>query len=67
VAVSRALMADYLKQWGNVLFCKSCHHIQPVAKYQFSKYLKSGWPKCCGQTMALVQRIDDPILMNLMK
>jgi len=35
------------------LTCKVCQAVTPIGAEKFAEYLKHGWPKHCGQTMAL--------------
>jgi hypothetical protein len=47
-------MADAVAAYG--LKCDHCERVAPLTKDDSARYLKSGWPKCCGSTMKLTPR-----------
>lgn len=65
MAVNRELAADYLRRWGGLIFCKSCHRVSPVGEIETPRYMRTGWPTCCGETMVLIKKIDDPTLVDM--
>ena len=45
-------MGEDLAGLGGVHRCKVCgHQTEPLTAEQISSYLKSGWPRHCGQGM----------------
>lgn len=60
------LASDYIRRWGGLLFCRHCHHLSPVSSSDQSKYVRSGWPTCCGETKLYITKIDDPALVRCM-
>jgi hypothetical protein len=51
VGIVAAIAAD-LAPLGGILRCRTCHGERPLGDVAGS--LRSGWPKCCGQTMTWV-------------
>ena len=35
------------------LHCSTCDDIEVISAKDFAHYLRTGWPKCCGQTKTL--------------
>lgn len=46
-----AAAAD-LSGLGGILRCGQCQSVRPVG--DIARYLRDGWPKCCGFTMTWV-------------
>jgi hypothetical protein len=53
VALQEGIHRDVRKRlatFGGHLECRHCHTVRPL-KYTLGRYLKRGWPMCCGETM----------------
>jgi hypothetical protein len=45
-----------------LLRCSLCHRVQPSSATETLHFVRSGWPRCCGEVMALVnedERLGD--------
>ena len=38
---------------GATLACEKCRREEQATREQCAEYLRSGWPRCCGETMTL--------------
>ena len=53
-------MGESLAPPGSILSCKVCEYTEPLTPELAQRYLQKGWPKHCGQTMRMVERVIDP-------
>jgi hypothetical protein len=49
----QAMYRDAGAKCVGVVTCGTCNTVRTVSKEQAAEYLRTGWPRCCGQTMIL--------------
>lgn len=53
--IHAAIAAD-VSTPDDFLRCRVCGEEWPCTADDFARYLRTGWPTCCGQTMTLDRR-----------
>lgn len=51
--LANAIGEDLEPQGPWVLICQRCRRRQDLQPGDFTRYVRSGWPKCCAETMTL--------------
>lgn len=51
-----AMYKDIGNKIAGKLICEQCKREKPCPPEDAAKYLRTGWPKCCGYTMMLEKR-----------